>query len=345
MYKFVFRLVFCARYPYWSRGVHNRPTMMSENNEKLSAELRAIELIRRLNVGKDYSVDSWRKVFGGERAVSEVQNTLDYEFNDDKNLLEAFTHSSHEGATVWPNNERLEFLGDGVLSLVASEQLFENNEASEGDMTVQRALFVNRAACVNYISNLDLGGFLLVGHSFVSRTSKVSDDMLGDLFEAVIGAVYVDSQYDFKTTRQVVLRMTDKFAAVTESEASYNFKGILHEVLQATHRRETLEYRVLARSGVDHAPKFVCGVYMKDSDALLGVGLSEKNKKKAEQSAARDAMSRLGVHPADPFKRNQREPLSIQARDKESQAVWHQFKSQIRENTYLRILSLFPSPK
>ena len=224
--------------------------------------------------------------------IAALQQRLGYEFRSAALLLEALTHPSYlqDHPKAGPHNQRLEFLGDSVLQFILTEALF-------GEFTAEREGVLSRRRAV-----LSKGGFLTqmardLGLDAALRLSKSEDDtggrtrasILEDVFEALVGALYLDS--DFATTRERVLAWYGPLAGrLATSEDAENPKGRLQELVQPDHGNNALRYEVVSTSGPRHAREYEIAVFL--NDRQLGTG-SGPSKKVAEEVAARAALGVL----------------------------------------------------
>jgi ribonuclease-3 len=224
-------------------------------------------------------------------SLDQFQARLGYTFREVALLECALTHTSfvpeHPGAE---SNQRLEYLGDAVLQLVLTESLFQLFPADrEGPLSRRRATLANGVFLAQLARDLALDVNLRLGGSEESTGGRSRVSALGDALEAVVGAVFLDS--DFPTTRRVVLSfygdLTERLAAVGEDD---NPKGRLQELVQPRHGNDALRYVVTATSGADHARDFEVLVSLFDRPLGQGRGPS---KKLAEEAAARAALAAL----------------------------------------------------
>lgn len=218
---------------------------------------------------------------------------LGHAFRTPELLLEALTHPSYvqDHPEAAPHNQRLEFLGDAVLQILIAEALFRlYPDAREGVLTRRRAILVNRHMLATLARELGLDAALRFGRSEVRGSELPS--ALSDAFEAVMGAVYLDS--DFATVRDRVLgAYGDIEARLRATEGHDNPKGRLQELVQPKHGNEALRYELVNTTGEDHAREFEAAVFFLDREIGRGRGTS---KKAAEEEAARAA---LGSMPAE----------------------------------------------
>ncbi len=217
--------------------------------------------------------------------MNNLEKDIGYNFKNKEILKLAITHSSF--ANEHKNNEyneRLEYLGDAVLQMVTSEKLYnENNEMSEGNMSKQRAGLVCEEALAKYANEIKLGDFLLLGKGEESSGARKRASTLADAFEALIGAIFLDSGVE--DAKKFILRFLDK-ANVTVVD----FKTLLQEIIQK-NPGEKLSYAVKKETGPDHDKEFSVSVLLNSNPIGQGVG---KSKKQAEQAAAKEALILMG---------------------------------------------------
>lgn len=228
-----------------------------------------------------------------ERIPAEVcafEERLAYRFHDRRLLLRALTHSSwrNEDAVCRRDNQRLEFLGDAVLSLVVSEAIFRRlPDVPEGELTRKRARIVRGSALAAASRRLDLGRALRLGRGETRSGGAGKDSILADAFEAVLGAVYLDGGY---TAAAAVVRRL--FAEQLEAgEGLRDPKSRLQEAVQ-TGGRGAPEYELLRREGPEHEATFVVAVSVDGERVAEGQG---RSKKDAEMAAAAVALEIVGA--------------------------------------------------
>lgn len=223
--------------------------------------------------------------------LSELEKYLGYHFKD-KNLLEnALSHTSyaHESGNGKKSNERLEFLGDSVLSLAVSERIYSHQpEISEGNMSKIRAAVVCEEALYEVALKLHYDTFILLGKGEEKLGGNKKPSILADAFEAVLAAIFLDS--DFATARDFVRRNLDeKITKELAFAGGKDHKTKLQEILQG-RGVEKIIYEIVAENGPDHQKEYEAIVKVKDK--ILGRGKGN-NKKEAEQNAANEALSRI----------------------------------------------------
>jgi ribonuclease-3 len=221
--------------------------------------------------------------------LAQLEERLGVRFRDRSLLDLAMRHGSfsHEkGRDPGKSYERLEFLGDAVLSLVVSDDLYRRHpDMDEGGLAKQRARVVNEAALASIARRLNLGPYILLGRGEEKGGGRQRPSLLADTVESVIGAVYIDSGYG--VSHHLVSRWLGELGEVMQ-RAGEDFKSQLQERLQ--RRRQMPRYRIAQEEGPDHARTFVAIV--EANGKPLGEGRG-KSKKEAEQAAAAEALNRV----------------------------------------------------
>ena len=224
-------------------------------------------------------------------SLAELQNRLGHAFRDEALLRLALTHPSvaHDANAPLPHNQRLEFLGDSVLGLVLSRELYEKfPDADEGALTKSRAKLVNAASLAAHGRTLGLGGHLILSRGEENTGGRERASALADAFEALLGAIFMDG--GFEVAREFVLR---EFAAEIDelalSSVIENPKGELQELLQAKSPDAPV-YQLISAEGPDHDRQFLCAVLHDGAELARGAG---KSKKAAESEAALAALKIL----------------------------------------------------
>ena len=220
-----------------------------------------------------------------------LQQKLGYTFRDPGQLQLALTHPSiaHEQETSVQHNQRLEFLGDAVLGVILTRELYERfPDFGEGPLTKARAELVNQRTLAAQSRGLSLGEFLIMSRGELTHGGPERASALADAFEAVVGAIFLDGGYD--TAREFVLRcFRDSFGEVASLPNLSNPKGELQEMLQS-RSTEAPRYEITAASGPDHARDFECAVFHEGRELARGRG---KSKRIAESEAALAALAVL----------------------------------------------------
>lgn len=222
----------------------------------------------------------------------EFEGNINYEFKDKELLLLALTHSSYTNENkkhFFASNERLEFLGDAVLSVVISEFLYSNNkDMAEGDMSKIRSGIVCETSLAMVSKNIDLDKFLLFGKGEELTGGRNRESILADAFEALLGAIYLDS--DINTAKQFILSiMKDIIKDVIDGVIFIDFKTKLQEKVQHDGVL-SIRYNIIDERGPDHDKVFKANVEIEGK--VMGEGFG-RTKKEAEQNAAKEALGRI----------------------------------------------------
>ena len=220
--------------------------------------------------------------------MNPLEQRLKYKFRNALLLAEALTHPSlgHETQRHHFDNQRLEFLGDAVLQLIFTEYLFDTfPQLSEGYLTKIRARIVSRDGLRLLADRLGLGRYLMMGRGEEANGGRDRSSTLSDAFEALIGAMYLDS--DFVTVRRVVLTEARELLEDLEIDpADNNPKGRLQELLQSISPVSPT-YPIIHHSGPEHQKTFIAKIVWEGTELGRGEG---RSKKEAETAAARDAL-------------------------------------------------------
>ncbi len=212
---------------------------------------------------------------------------LGYTFRNPELLQEALTHSSYcnEHPHGEACNERLEFLGDAVLGMVTGQYLYETySNQAEGKLSKIRAAVVCEKTLAKLARKIHLGEYLLMSHGENKTGGRNRDSILSDAFEAVIAAIYLDS--DLETVRSWILHHLVPEIEMAISQPARDFKTALQEQLQKKSR-VPLEYRTVSVTGPDHKREYTVELSWKGKVLAKGVAGS---KKQAEQRAAKQAL-------------------------------------------------------
>jgi ribonuclease-3 len=221
-----------------------------------------------------------------------LQKKLNYKFNNIKLLENALTHSSYanEVRNGITSNERLEFLGDSVLSVIVAEHLFSNFKTiPEGELTKLRASLVCEKSLCAFSRELELGKFLKLGRGEEKGGGRERDSILADAFEAVLAAIYLDG--GMEAAKKHVLRFVVEELNHKTNEGFKDYKTALQEIIQR-NPEESVTYILKNESGPDHNKIFEVEVHLNSN--VIGVGTG-KNKKQAEQMAAKQALELMGA--------------------------------------------------
>jgi len=224
--------------------------------------------------------------------ITHLESSIKIAFKDKSLLKNAFIHRSYLNEHKnfkGDSNERMEFLGDSVLSIVVSLYLFrELKKSPEGELTQLRAALVRTETLAKLGGELSLGKYLYLSKGEEESGGRSNNSTLANTYEALIGAIYLD-QGLAACTEFIKLTMLKKWKMLAITAVSDN-KSKLQEVMQKKNKISPT-YKLLSAWGPDHSKQFEIGVYMKN--ALLAKGLG-KNKQSAAQNAAKEALKAIG---------------------------------------------------
>lgn len=225
--------------------------------------------------------------------IATLETILGIKFKNKRLLCQALTHRSYLNENQdkkLTSNERLEFLGDTVLSLIVSNFLYQKfGKFSEGDLTNFRASLVKTTTLARISRKLGLGKYLLLSRGEEEGGGRENPGILADSFEAFVGAIFIDRGLA-ATTDFVSRHLFPILSEIIENKAFRDFKSLLQENVQAAGKNPPT-YKVLKMAGPDHSRIFT--VEVSSGDKKLGRG-SGHSKQEAEQEAARSALEKLG---------------------------------------------------
>lgn len=229
-------------------------------------------------------------------SLLQLEQNIGYTFKNKELLLHALTHSSYsneekaKGRSIG-SNERMEFLGDAVLSIIISSYLFDTmSNEQEGELSKIRSAVVCEKALASYAAEIDLGKYLLLGHGEEINKGRERPSILSDAYEALLAAIYLDSGID--EVKDFLMPYAQKLIEKTVREhSSTDYKTKLQQIVQQKPGEE-LVYVIVSESGPAHRKSFVAEARLNGSN-LLGSG-SGSSKREAEQNAARDALKFFG---------------------------------------------------
>ena len=226
-------------------------------------------------------------------SLDSLYYTISYRFREESYLRQALTHRSFlYNKTGWRiSNERLEFLGDAVLGMVVTDELYHRfPKRSEGELTKAKSCVVNREMLAREAKKMGLGDYLYLGSGEERSGGRNRKSILSDMYEALIGAIYLDGGLDEarRFISQHLLRDMDR---ILTGKFNHNYKSWLLEHVQG-EGGSSPEYRVLEETGPDHKKEFT--VEVRVAGKVLGMGRGY-SKKKAEQDAAFQAIKHLGL--------------------------------------------------
>jgi len=232
-----------------------------------------------------------------EKKAEVLEQTIGYTFKNKDILKEALTHSSFSNERKSKGikvecNERLEFLGDSVLSIIVSSYLFEHfKNKQEGDLTKIRASVVCEKALCKFAAVIHLGDYILLGHGEAMNNGRNRPSILADAFEALLAAIYLDSGERFEPVAAFLLPFVIKeIDFIRHSGVFMDYKTALQQIIQQVEG-EKLEYVLVKESGPDH--KKVFEVEARLNSNVIGHG-SAGSKREAEQLAAKEALVLFG---------------------------------------------------
>ena len=227
---------------------------------------------------------------------TELESTIGYSFKNEELFDVALTHSSacNELRSKGINsecNERLEFLGDSVLSLVVSDYLYETmSTIDEGEMSKIRAAVVCEKALAKYAKEIGLGEYLVLGHGEAMNHGRERASITSDAFEALLAAMYLDSGSMEIPTRFVLPFVEREIEEIAATSSFVDHKTELQQIIQQVEG-EKLEYVLVRSTGPDHAKMFEVEARLNSN--VLGRGIAP-SKRKAEQLAAKEALTLFG---------------------------------------------------
>jgi ribonuclease-3 len=232
-----------------------------------------------------------------ETDIGKLEAAIGYSFKNKNILTEALTHSSYANELKARKqsavcNERLEFLGDSVLSVVVGEYLFATYpELPEGELTQRRAALVQSGALASYARDILLGDYLLLGHGEEKNNGRARQSTLENAFEALIAAIYLDAaEKGFDEVKRFVLPIIKKQLGDDFDIRRIDAKTELQQLIQQAEG-DFLEYEVVGESGPDHNKIFE--VVAKLNSNVIGSGKG-RSKREAEQAAAKEALKLFG---------------------------------------------------
>lgn len=230
------------------------------------------------------------------RSLSELQETIGYRFSDLQRLKNALTHSSYanEATSKGENaksNERLEFLGDSVLSLVVSRYLFEEYPTlPEGDLSKIRAQTVCEKTLALFARKISLGDYLLLGHGEYQNKGNERDSILADAFEALLAALYLDGGLEIVKAFLLPFA-SEQITEIVKSHHTMDYKTMLQQIVQQDNG-VVLDYCIVSETGPAHKRVFEVEARLDGNVIGRGKGFS---KREAEQLAAKEGLSYFGI--------------------------------------------------
>ncbi len=226
--------------------------------------------------------------------LPKLEKKIGYKFKNVELLREAVTHSSYANECRQRGfdvkcSERLEFLGDAVLEVISSTYLFEEfPDINEGVLTRVRSEVICTAALSSYAKQISLGEHIYLGKGELKTGGMNKATTLENAFEALLGAIYIDSGHDLPTVTNFLLAFIMPRVADMQSDSA-DYKSELQQIIQQTPG-EVLTYEEISKTGPDNAPTFKVAALLNSNIIGYGTGNS---KKKAEQNAAKNAISKF----------------------------------------------------
>jgi len=232
--------------------------------------------------------------------IEKLESVLGYHYRDQEFLITALTHSSYANENKSKSeediicNERLEFLGDSILSIIVSDYLYKNfNDSQEGDLTKVRASLVCEKSLSKFANKIELGQFLRLGHGEEKGGGRNRPSILADAFEALLASIYLDSGEDGIANVRTFLMpfITEEIVKLDTSDTYTDYKTALQQIIQQVEG-EKLVYVLVAESGPDHCKRF--SIEARLNSNVIGCG-EGRSKREAEQMAAKEALKLFGV--------------------------------------------------
>lgn len=228
--------------------------------------------------------------------MEQLEQTIGYHYKDRTLLERALTHSSYSNELGVPNhhllcNERLEFLGDSVLSVITSEYLFEHfKDCPEGDLTRMRADVVCERALAKYAEKISLGAYLRLGRGEDRNHGRECKSIIADAFEALLASLFLDAGRD-RVAEFLLPFVTEEIATLKPGGFHGDCKTLLQQFVQQTEG-DFLEYMTVGESGPDHSKTFTVEARLNGNVIGRGEG---RTKRAAEQNAAHAALQLFGI--------------------------------------------------
>lgn len=221
-----------------------------------------------------------------------LEEKINIKFNNINLLKNAFVHRSFLNENkkfTLPSNERLEFLGDSVLSLITSVYLFKNfPQLKEGDYTEIKSSIVKTESLAQAAKELNLGAYLFLSKGEEKEGGRENKNILADCFEALIGAIFLDKNFESAYDFVIKFLFKDKVNYIVKNKLYLSNKTRLQEIFQAKYKKIP-EYRILSEAGPDHKKIFTVAVFFNNKKLAVAKG---RSKKEAEEKAAGIALKK-----------------------------------------------------
>lgn len=227
-----------------------------------------------------------------QNQLDNLETKISYKFKNRKLLLEALTHRSylneHPSSKI-RDNERLEFLGDAVMDLITSEYIYLSmKKSNEGELSKIKSQIISEIIFSTISKELELGKYIFLSNGECLSGGRKRNSILGDVFEALVGAIFLDS--DYMTTKEVVLELIkDKIDNIDKIDEILDYKTELQELSQLRFKLVPT-YEIISENGPDHDKTFEIGVYI--NKKVMGIAKA-RSKKMAEKKAAKIALLKL----------------------------------------------------
>ena len=229
------------------------------------------------------------------KKLNELESRIGYDFNDIELLKTALTHTSYANEhkrRMIKHNERLEFLGDSVLSLIITTYLFKNlSNITEGELSRIRSTIVCENSLKMSGDQFDLSHYIYMGKGEEQTGGRNRSSIVADAMEALIASIYLDSGYE-SAERFVLSQMKDIIDKAIEGKLFKDYKTQYQEMIQKKSNSK-IEYVVISEEGPDHQKTFTVGLMLNDRNVSTGEG---RSKKAAEQKAAEIALEKINEH-------------------------------------------------
>ncbi|MDO5088470.1 MAG: ribonuclease III [Leptotrichiaceae bacterium] len=221
--------------------------------------------------------------------IEKLMEKINYRFKNEKYLKEALTHRSFSNENEkYRNfdNEKLEFLGDAVLNLITTEYIYELGMGKkEGELAKLKSQIISEPVFSTIAGEIELGEYLYLSNGEAASGGRNRKSILGDAFEALIGAIFCDS--DYYTAKKIALGfLKDKIRNLEKIEETKDYKTVLQEIFQGKYKKMP-EYELINTKGPDHNKLFEISVKL--NSRVIGTGKG-KSKKEAEKKAAKEAL-------------------------------------------------------
>ena len=231
-----------------------------------------------------------KHILGGEEMeLEKLEDEIGYKFKNKELLKKALTHTSYAYENSIESNEKLEYLGDSILEFISSKYLYNNyKKLNEGEMTKVRATVVCEESLYKVAIKHNFSDFLYLGKSEKMNNGKYSKAILADSVEAIIAAMYLDSNLE-NVEKFIISNLKDAIEVASKNVGKKDYKTVLQEKLQV-NGNISIKYSIVKEEGPDHNKVFESIVQVNGKEIGRGIG---KSKKLSEMEAARDALAHI----------------------------------------------------